>query len=151
MVSLQDLDTRNPVEREKVVRALKDRARRALAAYWRSPELEHHAPVYVLHVLHDSFDYVELSNAAWGVLALYRVRGDGQLKRLRRLPKFDGDVRREHDDELERVGPRRAPCMRRRLGDHPACNGVERKLLAVPANRRPARLDPGRAFRKEGG
>jgi hypothetical protein len=87
-------------EYNELVGVLKARARRAMAAYWKSP-VANHPPEDVTHVLHDGLDYVQLSAPVVGVLALYRVLNDGQLKRLRRWPDFsDHGTRSFPDDEL---------------------------------------------------
>jgi len=57
---------------------------RALAAYYRvSPNAD--IPSAPDQFVHDGHRYVVLSNIR-GLLAVYRVRNDGQLKRLRRWP-----------------------------------------------------------------
>lgn len=57
---------------------------RAFAAYFRAGGIDQPAN-YSGVVLHDGKRYVVLVNAG-GFLAVYRVRNDGMLKRLRRWP-----------------------------------------------------------------
>ena len=56
---------------------------RALAAYYRSGGRDQ--PTSVKEIVHNGHPYVRLVNTH-GVLAVYRVRNDGMLKRLRRWP-----------------------------------------------------------------
>ena len=56
---------------------------RALAAYFRSGGTDR--PTHVDEIDHNGRLYVRLANAHT-VLAVYRVRNDGMLKRLRRWP-----------------------------------------------------------------
>jgi hypothetical protein len=63
---------------------LDDLTRRAFAAYFRSGGTEQPSSASGV-VVHDGKDYVQLFNVA-GTLAIYRVKPDGSLKRLRRWP-----------------------------------------------------------------
>jgi hypothetical protein len=58
---------------------------RAFAAWFRSGAIDQPANTSGVRV-HDGKNYVVLQNAN-GILAVYRVRNDGKLKRLRRWPK----------------------------------------------------------------
>jgi hypothetical protein len=61
--------------------------RRALAAYFRTGGEYADIPANTSGVVeHNGKAYVELHNGG-GTLAVYRVRNDGYLKRLRRWPK----------------------------------------------------------------
>ena len=60
-----------------------DVTRRALAAYFRSGGIDQPANSGVVE--HNGKAYVVLENVN-GILAVYRVRNDGMLKRLRRWP-----------------------------------------------------------------
>jgi hypothetical protein len=62
-----------------------DLERRALAAYYRSGGTDQPSGGGFV-VEHDGKLYVVLSNVR-GTLAVYRVRGSGALKRLRRWPR----------------------------------------------------------------
>jgi hypothetical protein len=61
-----------------------DLLRRAFGAYFRSGGYDQPAN-YSSVELHNGKKYVRLVNGR-GVLAIYRVRNDGMLKRLRRWP-----------------------------------------------------------------
>lgn len=61
-----------------------DILRRAFAGYFRAGGMEQPANTSH-HVAHNGHEYVVLENVR-GVLAVYRLRNDGKLKRLRRLP-----------------------------------------------------------------
>ena len=64
-----------------------DPVRRALAAYYRSAGSDgYDKPANTSgEAEHDGHRYVVLRNTG-GVLAVYRIRNDGKLKRLRRWP-----------------------------------------------------------------
>lgn len=64
-----------------------DLTHRALAAYFRSPPEGLMQPAMALsgETKHGGLRYVVLRNTR-GVLAVYRVRNDGMLKRLKRWP-----------------------------------------------------------------
>jgi len=57
---------------------------RAFAAYFRAGNIDQPANTSGI-VEHDGKQYVVLENVN-GILAVYRIRPDGQLKRLRRWP-----------------------------------------------------------------
>ena len=59
--------------------------RRAFAAYFRTGGLDQPSSAGSAVVQHDGKYYVMLHNAA-GLMAVYRVRNDGVLKRLVRWP-----------------------------------------------------------------
>jgi hypothetical protein len=91
---LSDFNARHATERADMVKVMKERERRALAAYWRNPGSDYpHPPELVEHVEKDGNEYAVLSADVVGVLAVYRVRRDGQLKRLKRAPDFKEDRR----------------------------------------------------------
>jgi hypothetical protein len=62
-----------------------DLTRRAFAAYFREGGFDQPAGDSGV-VEHEGKEYVELHNTN-GTLAVYRVRNDGKLKRLRRWPE----------------------------------------------------------------
>jgi len=66
-----------------------DPVRRAFAAYFKTAEADGGIPIQPANTSglrsHDGHDYVVLENAN-GVLAVYRVRNDGVLRRMKRWP-----------------------------------------------------------------
>lgn len=67
-----------------------DEVRRAMAAYFRSGETDQPSRDSAMYEM-DGKRYVRLSNTR-GTLAVYRVRNDGMLKRLRRWPSALDEV-----------------------------------------------------------
>jgi hypothetical protein len=82
--------TRNATEREDMAKEMHERERRALAAYWRNPGYERpHPPGRTVHAMKDGNEYVVLQAEQVGTIAVFRVRRDGQLRRLRRPPDME--------------------------------------------------------------
>lgn len=80
-------------------------ARRANAAWYRFGEPDTNPPVAHTEVVeHDDHLYVVLSSAA-DLLVVYRVRNDGQLKRLKRPPSWTGGTpKTKGEDRLYVIG-----------------------------------------------
>jgi hypothetical protein len=83
-----------------------DLTRRALAAYYRAGGTAQPANASGV-VVHDGRLYVQLVNVN-GTLAVYRVRNDGQLKRLKRWPALERQDYRPAARYLRRI-PREVP------------------------------------------
>lgn len=64
-----------------------DMKRRALAAWYRGGELDQPNDSSSGWEEQDGLHYVVLRNNLLTILAVYRIRGDGSLRRLRRPPK----------------------------------------------------------------
>lgn len=86
---LADFNPRFPDERDELKAEMHNRERRAYAAYWRASNSTH-PPTEATHFECEGLEYVELSAPVVGQLAVFRVRNDGQLKRLRRVHNFEG-------------------------------------------------------------
>ncbi len=78
-----------------------DLTRRALAAYYRAGGTAQPANASGV-VVHDGRLYVQLVNVN-GTLAVYRVRNDGQLKRLKRWPALERQDYRPAARYLRRI------------------------------------------------
>jgi hypothetical protein len=86
-VRLGDLDPRSPDERRQMRALMENRERRALEAYWGEPGTPH-PPEEVQHFEHDGLEFVMLYAEVTGPLAIFRVRNDNRLKRLKKVPDF---------------------------------------------------------------
>lgn len=91
MIRLEDFNARRKDERDDLRLEMRERERRAIAAYWRNPGYDYpHPPEDVAHFEHEGMEYIQLSADVVGVLAVYRVRNNKALKRLKRFGKFEG-------------------------------------------------------------